>query len=239
MKIYKNSSKRWIARLGAVCLLSLFLSSCLKDTNNYYAPPVAYLSFIQASPDQPPMDFYLNNNKVNWDPLNYGNEIDYIRAYTGTRTANFYNQNSATKIFSDTIHLNANVAYSLFLANTTAHPELVLLTDSLSQPSSGNAGIRFVNVSPDAPAVDLAVQGGSVLVTNKSYKGSSSFLPILGGKSYVFEVRQKGTSTVLATLGSVNLNVGQVYTIWFHGLATPTNATDKLAADIITNAYYY
>ncbi|MGZ3811141.1 MAG: DUF4397 domain-containing protein [Mucilaginibacter sp.] len=238
MKTYKNSLKRSIAGLSAICLLSVLLSSCLKDNNNYYQPPVAFLSFVQASPDQPSLDFYLNNNKVNYNPISYGNEIDYIRAYTGTRTANFYNENSMTKIFSDTIHLNPNVAYSLFLANTTAHPELVLLTDSLSRPASGNSGIRFVDVSPDAPAVDL-VQGGTVLVSNKSYKGFSSFLPIQGNKTYTFEVHQKGTNTVLATLSNVNLNAGQVYTIWFHGLAGATNNTDKLSADIITNAFYY
>jgi hypothetical protein len=239
MKISKNFTKKRMAGLGAVCLLSVLLSSCLKNKNDYYAPPVAYVSFVQASPDEPALDFYLNNNKVNSVPLIYGENIDYFRAYTGTRTVNIYNQGSMSKIFSDTIHLNQDVAYSLFLANTAAHPEIVLLTDSLSRPASGQASIRFVNLSPDAPAVDLAVKDSVALVSNKAYKGSSSFLPVQGNKSYTFEVRQHGTSTVLATLANVTLNTGVVYTIWFHGLASSSNTNDKLSADIITNAYYY
>jgi hypothetical protein len=235
MKIYKNTLTKRIAGLGVVCMLSvLFLSSCLKNNNDYYAPPVAYLSFIQASPDEPPLDLYLNNNKVN-----YGATIDYFRAYTGTRTVNLYNQGSTTKVFSDTIHLNADVAYSLFLTNTTAHPSLFLLTDSLSKPATGKANVRFVNVSPDAPTVDFAVKDSTALVSNKAFKGFSSFLPIQGSKSYTFEVRQHGTNTVLATLANVTLNSGVVYTIWFHGLAGSANTTDKLSIDIITNAYYY
>jgi hypothetical protein len=239
MKTYKNFTKRWIAELVAVCLLSVLFSSCLKSHNDYYVPPVAYVSFIQASPGEPALDFYLNANKVNLAPLLYGNEIDYFRAYTGTRTVNFYNQGSMSKIISDTIHLNPDVAYSLFLANTAAHPEIVLLTDSISKPASGKASIRFVNVSPDAPAVDLAVKDSTAIVSNKAFKGYSSFLPIQGNNSYTFEVRQQGTATVLATLANVTLNSGLVYTIWFHGLAGSAGTTDKLSADIITNAYYY
>lgn len=237
MEIYKNITKKCIAGLCAVCLLSL-LSSCLKSHNDYYAPPVAYVSFIQASPDEPPLDFYLNNNKVNTVPLLYGNGIDYFRAYMGTRIVNFYNQGSTSKIFSDTIHLNTDVAYSLFLANTAAHPEVVLLTDSLSRPPAEKASVRFVNLSPDAPAVDLAVKDSAAFVSNKAFKGYTSFLPVQA-KSYTFEVRQHGTNTVLATLANVNLNSGLVYTIWLHGLAASTSDSDKLSVDMVTNAYYH
>ncbi len=242
MKVYKNNSGKWIARLCAVCLLSALLSSCLKSNNSYYAPPVAFVSLIQASPNQPALDFYMNNNKVNISPLNYGDYIDYFRAYTGNRTLNFYSQGTMTKLFSDTATLNVNVAYSVFLINKSAisvSPAMLLLTDSISKPASGKATIRFVNVSPDAPAVDLAVQDSAAFVSNKAFKGYSSFLPMQGGKTYTFNVLQHGTSTVLATLSSVPISSGLVYTIWFHGLASSSNVNDKPALGIITNAYYY
>ena len=242
MKVYKNTSGKWIARLCAVCLLSALLSSCLKSHNSYYAPPVAFVSFIQASPNQPALDFYMNNNKVNINPVNYGDYIDYFRAYTGNRTLNFYSQGSMTKLFSDTATLNVNVAYSVFLTSTSAtsaSPAMLLLTDSISKPASGKATIRFVNVSPDAPAVDLAVQDSAAFVSNKAFKGYSSFLPMQGDKTYTFNVLQHGTNTVLATLSNVPINTGLVYTIWFHGLASSSNVNDKPALGIITNAYYY
>lgn len=242
MKIYKNTSGKWMARLCAVCLLSALLSSCLKSSNSYYAPPVAFVSFIQASPGQPALDFFMNNNKVNVNPVNYGDDIDYFRAYVGQRTVNLYAQGTMNKLFSDTVTLNTNVAYSMFLTNasaTSASPDILLLTDSISKPATGKANIRFVNISPDAPAVDLAVQDSAAFVSNKAFKGYSSFLPMQGGKTYTFNVLQHGTSTVLATLSNVPINTGLVYTIWFHGLASSTNTTDKPAVGIITNAYYY
>jgi len=239
MKKFKNSSCAGLVSIGLMCLLFLFMSSCVKDNNNsYVVVPTALLMVTQASPDAPAEDFYLNNNLVNHGALQYGYHIDYFNAYTGKRNAILYNYGTMTKIASDTITLKANIAYSLFLANTYTSPDFILLTDSINRPSAGNASIRFVDVSPDAGAVDLASNSTTVLVSNKSYKGYSSFTPLKGNTMYNFEVRQAGTNTVLATLDSVTVNTGFVYTIWLHGLAAGSG-TSKLSAGIINNAQYY
>lgn len=239
MKTYKTTSRKWMAGLSAVCLLSLLLTSCLKDKNETYVPPAAFVQFIQASPGEQPLDLYLNTNKVNLLSIGYGDRLDYFRAFSGTRIVNIFTHAGMSKIFSDTVNLKTDSVYSMFLINKATNPGLLLLPDSLVKPAAGKASIRFVNVSPDAPAVDLAIKDTTTaFVSNKAYKGYSSFLPIQGGKSYTFEVRQHGTNTVLATLANVNINSGQVYTIWFHGLAATAIDSDKLKAEIITNAYY-
>lgn len=238
MKIYKNTPTKTCATIGVLCLLSVLLSSCLKDHNQPYNPPVAYVTFIQASPDEAPLDFLLDNNRVNLNPVNYGDNIDYFRAYTGKRTASFYNHVTGNKLLSDTVTFDADIAYSMFLANVPTKPEIVLLKDSVSRPAGNNAAIRFVNLSPDATSVDLAVQGAAPIVSNKAYKGFSSFIPITGDKNYTLQVLQHGTNTVLATLSNVPLNTSVVYTLWFHGLAAGTTTTDKLALDYVINAYY-
>ncbi|HVV53761.1 MAG TPA: DUF4397 domain-containing protein [Mucilaginibacter sp.] len=239
MNTNRKNLKKWTAGIGAICMLSFF-SSCLKDNNaNYTPPPTALVSFVQASPDEQPIDLYFNANKVNRMPLVYGNELDYFRAYVGNRIVNIYTENSTgNKLVSDTITLKQDSVYSLFMVNTSASPQILLVHDSLSNPGTGNAGIRFINVSPDASSVDLAVHGGSVLVSDKAFKGYSSFIKVPTNKSYTFDVRQAGTNTVLATLSDITPTSGFMYTIWFHGLAGGTNSLDKLGVDIITNAYY-
>ncbi|HEY4197339.1 MAG TPA: DUF4397 domain-containing protein [Mucilaginibacter sp.] len=239
MKTSKYTSTKWMAGLGVVCMLSvLLLSSCLKNNKDSYQPPVAYVSFVQASSDEPPMDIYLNNSKVNQTPIGYGSILDYFRAYTGTRTVNLYKQGTMSKILSDSVNLKPNVTYSLFLTNTAAKASLLLLTDTLNHPEPLTGSIRFVNLGPDAPAVDFAITDSAAMVSNRSFKGFSSFLPIPGGKTYNFEVRQHGTNTVLATLDKVYLNNGLVYTVWLHGLINTTDITQKLSLDIQTNAYF-
>ena len=238
MKTYKNSSKKLLLGICAGCLISFLLTSCLKTDNAAYNPPTGLLSFIQASPDEAPLDFYLNNNRVSQNALYFGDNIDYVSAFAGSRIANFYATGTTATILSAPITVAQGTAYSLFLVNKASSPQVLLLTDTLNKPATGSASIRFVNLSPDAPAVDLAVHGGAVLVPNRSFKGYSSFVPIPAQSGYTFEVRQAGTGTVLATLANVPIVSGSVYTIWFGGLATPTSSSDKLSANIVTNAYY-
>ena len=236
MKIFRNKTKRWLTSISVICLLSLTLTSCLKDNNNTVATPVAYLSVFQASPDAPSTNFFLDNSQVNTTSFDYGSTIGYVTAYAGKRAATLKNIGGTTVATTD-LNLDANTASSLFVANAIAHPDYIVLKDTLSMPSAGNAGIRFVNASADAPAVDFAVTGGSLITANKAYKGFSSFSEIPGGKTYSFEIRKAGTSTVLATITNAQINSAYVYTIWLHGSANSTTAATKLTLDIFNNAH--
>lgn len=239
MKKLQQLIKGGAGMIGMVCLLALTLSSCLKNhDNDYVEVPAAYMSAINASPGSPDQDIYLDNNLVNNYPINYGNGLDYFRAYTGKRTIYFYTSGTKQVTKSDTITLGADKYYSVFLANTPANADLVILRDTLNKPAAGMAAIRFVDLSPDAPAVDFAINGGAVLTANKLYKGFSSFTPISGNKAYTFEIRQAGTSTVLVNIPNVTIQSGSIYTVWLQGLNAATDNT-KLKAGVQTNAYYY
>jgi hypothetical protein len=228
--------------IGMVCLLAATFSSCLKnhdgDGNSVSDLPYALVTVINTSPNSTSQDFYLDNNRGNVAPIVYGDGIDYIRAYTGKRTVAFYNSGTTTKTKSDTVTLKANQYYSVYLANVFATPEILILNDAIVKPSAGMATIRFVNLSPNAPAADLAIKGGAVLVSNKGYKGYSDFIPVNGNTTYNIEVRQTGTSTVLASINTASLQSGSVYTVWLQGLSGATDQT-KLTAGLQTNVYYY
>ncbi len=241
MKPLKNNPGKWVAGLCLLFLLSSSLSACLKDGPDYNQPPFGFVYFVQASPSEPPFDLYFNANRVNTQPLNYGDKIPYFKAYTGIRTVGIYNHYVGTKLFSDSVTINNRIAYTIFLTNTSATlqgPSMVFLTDSISRPTSGNANLRFVNVSADAPPADLVIQDSAAFVSNIPFKGFSSFLPLAGGKIYNFEVRRHGTSTVLASLPGVQVNSGLVYTIWFHGLTSASASDEKPQANILVNAIY-
>jgi len=211
------------------------LTSCLKDNNQYYVSPTALLMVIQASPDAPTESLFLVPNQVNQSAFNYGDHLGYFNAYTGNRQVQLLGYGSSSLIASDTIHLAVNNTYSLFLASTYTKPDFILLTDTIKQPSAGNATIRFVNVSSGSGSVDL-LANTTALVNTEPYKGVSAFKAVSGNMQYNFEVRASGTTNVVASLDSINIKSGGVYTIWFHGTATGTSP--KLSADIIANAYY-
>jgi hypothetical protein len=80
------------------------------------------------------------------------------------------------------------------------------------------AHVRFIHLSPDAPAVDVAVTGGDVLFGNVAFRGFTAYSPVPAG-TYDLEVRLAGTDTVALPLPGINLEEGKVYTVFAMGLA--------------------
>ncbi len=244
--ILQQITKRWMRALVVISFVALVFSACRKDgyyygnapyNGNPYTGPVAYLSVIDASPDAGSLDFYLDKNLANPYALTYGNGLAYINAYTGKRLASFYKAGTSTLVKKDSVTLNANGYYSLYLANLAATPDYLFLTDTIARPATNMASVRFVDVSTDAPAVDLGIKGGALITSNKKYKGYSSFIALKGDTTYTFEVRPKGTSTVLVSQSNIPIRTGSIYTIWLRGLAAATDNT-RLTLDVQRNAYY-
>jgi hypothetical protein len=55
--------------------------------------------------------------------------------------------------------------------------------------------VRFIHLSPDAPAVDIAVKGGPILFKDIAFEKASTYLAVKPG-AYDLEVRPTGTTTV-------------------------------------------
>ena len=63
---------------------------------------------------------------------------------------------------------NAGNDYTVAAIGLVAEIEPLVLVDDNTAPASGKAHVSVVHASPDAPAVDIAVKGGAVLVPNLS-----------------------------------------------------------------------
>jgi hypothetical protein len=240
MKSIKQNLKRWPVVLGVVCSVALALPSCVKSNHNVTpVKPISGLAFVDASVDAPALDFYLSGQQVNLSPVSPGNFFNYFNAYSGKVPATFYQTATTTLIAKDTITLVANHGYTLFLANVVAHPDFILTADSLTAPASGAISVRLVNASPDAGSVDLIVKGASTsIVSNASYKFVSAFASATVSVSDSLQVRQSGTSTILATVPASHFINGSVFTVWLYGLANTTVAAQKLKAGIMQNGFF-
>lgn len=72
---------------------------------------------------------------------------------------------------------------------------LVLFTSGCGD--DGQSRLRVVHASPDAPNVDVYVDGSAAL-TNIAYKSASDYIP-LAAKTHNIEVRPTGTQTAVIT----------------------------------------
>lgn len=207
-------------------------SSCTKknDDTTFYSS----LSVTHASPDAPAVDIYIDNSKVTTTPFSFSNTTGYLKnLISGKRNIKVNVAGTTTNVINADITFDGNKNYSLFAIDSVSKLSTLLTVDDLTAPAAGKAHVRFIHLSPDAPAVDIAVVGGPVVFPNSSFKSVSAFTP-LGAGTYNLEVRVAGTTNVALTLPSITLESGKIYTVYAKGFLGGTGA-QALDAGIIVN----
>lgn len=207
-------------------------SSCTKknDDPTFYSS----LSVTHASPDAPAVDILIDNSKVTTAPFSYTNTTGYLKnLISGKRNIKVNVAGTTTNVINADITFEGNKSYSLFAIDSVSKLSTLLTVDDLTTPAAGKAHVRFIHLSPDAPAVDIAVVGGPVVFPNSSFKQASAFTPLAAG-TYNLEVRVAGTSTVALTLPPITVADGKIYTVFAKGFLTGTG-TQALGAEIIVN----
>jgi len=151
----------------------------------------------------------------------------------GTRNVKVNVAGSTTTVINADLPVLAGGNYSVFARGPVASIGALVIADDLTAPAAGKAHVRFVHLSPDAPAVDVAVTGGPVLFANQSYQDYTAFAPVDAG-TYDLEVRPAGSGTVALAVPGVVLQPGKIYTVFARGFLGGTGA-QALGAQIIVN----
>ena len=226
MKYFK--SFKIFALAGFAVLLA---AGCAK-TNNDPGPPVSTLAVYHVSPDAPKLLFKLNSNPLSTDSAAYGTYGYYVNAYSGSRELAAYQRE--VKKTNITTTLAEGSIYSAWLTGPWAASEFVILEDKLTNPASGKANVRFVNMSVGSPALDLVTSTGTSVISNTTYKAGSAFTSIDGGQNYNFVIRANGSTVDKVLLPSVTIQAGRIYTIVAKGFYTGTGTTG-LSGDVLIN----
>jgi len=222
------------------------------------------LNFINAAPDAPSPGSFLVNNAEAASITFPGSAVVPINPSSEQfriKNAIYKVINTDTVAQSDDLisqtSLVGNGAYTLILTDTVKRPftkgagyvatigtagtsatrgglTFVQITDNLTAPAAGNAGIRFLNLAPGASAVFLTAGGTTLpgtLSASRSYKTTTNFTAFtsVAAGSYNLEVRTgSATGTIIATLPSTALADGKLYTIFLSGKVVKIGANTKV-----------
>ncbi|MBX7225291.1 MAG: DUF4397 domain-containing protein [Chitinophagales bacterium] len=223
--------KSTLKNFGLSLLVVSSLVSCKEDEMDVVN---ARVNVTHASPNAPGVDLLVDDAKVNSSALLFGQSTGYLDVPEGTRNIKVNATGTSTTVINANLDLTGNSNYSIFAVDSLSKISAVVLTDDLTTPASGKAHLRFIHLSPNAPAVDVAADGAEVaLISNKAFKEYTSFIPLDAG-TYDLEVRVAGTSTVALDLDPVTLTAGKIYTVYAKGFLGGVG-TQALGAGIITN----
>ena len=236
----KNVLKFSKISLSALAMsVALIFTGCKDDEEEVVVTPVvtvptpkAKVLVVHASPDAPGVGLLVDDVLINTTALVYPTNTGYLSVDAGIRNIKVDVFGDTTTVINANISLLANQNYSVFAGNSVADITAYVLTDDLTPPATGTAHVRFVHLSPDAPAVDVLADG-EVLLGNTSFSGYTSFTPVEAG-TYAITVNVANTATQALNVGNVTFVEGKIYTVFAKGFLNGSGA-QALGAEIIVN----
>lgn len=171
----------------------------------------AAIRIIHAAPDTKSVDVYVNGTKISKD-LPFRGVSEYISLPAGKYQVDIYPAGTmVSTLFSKKISVKNGHVYTLAASGTPEKLRLLEFEDRLGV-HSGRTKLRFIHLSPDAPAVDIAFKNGDVIFPNISYKHTTNYLE-LTPMSIEAEVRVTGTKSVVLSLPMLELRPNEAYTV--------------------------
>jgi hypothetical protein len=170
------------------------------------------------SPDAPNVDVYVDGAKA-LSNVPFKAVSDYIALPAGEHRFEVRVAGAAATdkaVIDAKATLEAGKDYTVAAINVVASIAPLVLVDDTAAPAAGKAKVRVVHASPDAPAVDVAVKGGPVLISNLAFGKASDTLSV-DAATYDLEVRVAGTTTVALPLAGTKLEAGKIYTVFASG----------------------
>jgi hypothetical protein len=188
----------------------------------------ACLNVVHASPDAPAVDVYVDGEQAltnlafgaasGWVALPAGEHRIQVTA-TGT--------DAAAAVIDAAVTVEAGTAYEVAATGLLAEiaPQVYQVDlSAVGDEAEPMARIRVVHAAPDAPAVDVAIKDGDVLIADLAFPEASDYLTVPAGQ-YDLEVRVAGTTDVALDLPGVALDAGTVYSVYAIGLVADGSLT--------------
>jgi hypothetical protein len=231
MKVNFGLLNKLAGILGSMVIM-LSLTSCFDDDGE--PTPVAYVSIFHASPDAPDLDVVVDNQSAFNQPLEYTDYTGYNQFFTGNRELAFHPFNANNVLLDTTYNFQANKAYSVFVAGEVDNLSALIVEDQADEPAEGNALVRLVHLSPDAPAVDFIVgDEDTPLFSDQAFKEITDFTEV-AADTYELTITDVGGSEALVSVPDAELDEGDIYTVIVRGFVDPPSGnTNDLSIQIV------
>jgi hypothetical protein len=187
---------------------------------------------IHNSPDAPAVDIFVNGERA-VEGLAFGDSTPLVELPSGDIDVAVAPAGSpaADAVISATLPLESCASYEVAAVGDLANIGAQVYPIDTSDIADGNARVRAIHNSPDAPAVDIAVQGGPVLFSNLAFPDASQYAEVAAG-TYDLEIRVAGTEDVALSIPGVALDADTIYDVFANGtLADGTLGVLPLTAE--------
>ena len=196
---------------------------------NYSAIVSSFIRVFHSSPDSPPIDVVIDGNET-FNHINYKSATQYASLTSGTHSLDVYQTGDRSNpILSVNLPVEPNIFYTVAAAGNNENLTLSTYIDNTFLPRN-ESKVRFIHLTTDLPALDLAVKDGDVVFGNVSYDELSDYLP-LSPMTVDLDVRLAGTKDVVLSLPNLKFEPNKIY----HLILTGRMNGERILEAIIIN----
>jgi hypothetical protein len=185
-------------------------------------PATAMVRVAHLSPDAPDVDIYLNDEIIpSLTGVPFQAVSGYLSANAATNNVKVYvTGTTVDPVIDASVTLLPGRAYTVAATGLVGAGDLspFILVDDRQGASPGNSLVRFVHLSPDAPEVDIVVEGGPTLFDDVGFRTFAGYGEVAAG-TYNLEVRLTASNALALPVPGVMLGSGESYTVFAVGLA--------------------
>ncbi|AWZ49254.1 DUF4397 domain-containing protein [Clostridiaceae bacterium 14S0207] len=177
----------------------------------------SFIRVLHVSPKTPTVDIYINNSPVIKE-LRYRGFTEYMPIAAGTYNIKIYVSGTNTVLLNDTITIDPNKI--LTIAAIGLGPKslsLFPILDPKLNIDNTKAYLRFIQLSPNTPPVDIVTSNGIRLFKNTSYKQKQNYIQ-LNPQIYAVDMKLADTTTSILYVPNIKLMPNKFYTIYSVGL---------------------
>ncbi len=216
-----------VGKLLVLSALALVFSFVMLP-NTFAQSENARVRVVHASPDAPAVDVFVDGNRVLTD-VPFFAASDYLELAPGEHRFQVAPAGEAAEasVIDTTATLEAGTAYTVAATGLLDNIQPTVLVDDLSAPADGQAKVRVLHFVPDAPAVDVSVQGGDTLLSGLEFPNASDYLEV-PADTYDLAVTPSGDDTVVIDLTGTTLEAGMIYDV------AATGTLDTITPEVLT-----
>lgn len=232
--------KTFTSALFSMLAAATLFTACKKEPGTI--PEYTFVSMYNASPSSATYNIYFDTERLINGALPFDGNISYKQINPKSYTLKLTSESSTESKLSKQLNFAADRGYSLFIigkegktgVNDVDRFDILQIEDELKAPGTDKALIRFINLSPDAPALSLHEKDKDAIISDKAYKSASAFIEV-DARKYIFDLKDKATNLSKGVMAEVDLKKGGIYTLVAKGLLTPATGEKAFGGSLIAN----
>jgi hypothetical protein len=172
---------------------------------------------LHAAPQAPAVNIYSDDETLLGESLEFGEFTPYIPIQPGEYEIDVTLVDEMEPILGALLTIPDRVIYTIAVIGTPPNIEIVAIEDPPLNVPVNQVGLRFVHLSPNAPAVDVRLQDDNLLFQDIGYLEAPNYIYV-DPSTYFINVYPTGTDENVLQVPNIRLKKDRFYTIYAVGL---------------------